>query len=116
MIGLNGRASRLWIKWFTAASSGGAFFHMLLLRLVQFFQGLFLRLKLPSEKWRASFKVHGILHPFTRGIGSPRTLQGLRALLQLAWTHFGRLISAIENLLGRSVGYGAVIDRATAAA
>jgi len=50
------------------------------------------------------------------GIGSPRTLQGLRALLQLAWTHFGRLISAIENLLGRSVGYGAVTGRSTAAA
>ena len=50
------------------------------------------------------------------GIGSSRTLQGLRALLQFAWTHFGRLISAIENLLGRSVGYNAVTGRSTAAA
>ena len=50
------------------------------------------------------------------GIGSSRTLQGLRALLQFAWTHFGRLISAIENLLDRSVGYNAVSGRSTAAA
>ena len=39
------------------------------------------------------------------GIGSPRTLQGLRALLQLAWIHFGRLMSALEHLLGREVGW-----------
>ena len=39
------------------------------------------------------------------GIGSPRTLQGLRALLQLAWIDFGRLISALEHLLGRGVGW-----------
>jgi hypothetical protein len=39
------------------------------------------------------------------GIGSPRALQGLRALLQLAWTPFGRLISTLEHLLGREVGW-----------
>ena len=39
-------------------------------------------------------------------IGSPRALQGLRALLQLAWTHFDRLISALEHLLGRAIGDG----------
>jgi hypothetical protein len=26
------------------------------------------------------------------GIGCPKALQGLRALLQLAWTHFGLLL------------------------
>lgn len=50
------------------------------------------------------------------GIGSPRALQGLRALLHLAWTHFGRLISALENLLDRSVAYGAATVRPTLAA
>jgi len=50
------------------------------------------------------------------GIGSPRALQGLRALLQLAWTHFGRLISALENLLDCSVAYGAATVRPTLAA
>jgi hypothetical protein len=39
------------------------------------------------------------------GIGSPRTLQGLRALLQLAWIDCGRLITALEHLLGRGVGW-----------
>jgi hypothetical protein len=41
------------------------------------------------------------------GIGAPRSLQGLRALLQLAWTHFDRLISALEQLVMALVGYGA---------
>ena len=50
------------------------------------------------------------------GIGSPRALQGLRALLQLAWTHFGRLISALKNLLDRSVAYGAATIPPTLAA
>jgi IS5 family transposase len=50
------------------------------------------------------------------GIGSPRALQGLCALLQPAWTHFGRLISALENLLDRSVAYGAATVRSTLAA
>jgi len=40
------------------------------------------------------------------GIGSPSALQGLRALLQLAWTHFGRPISALEHLVGRAIGDG----------
>ena len=40
------------------------------------------------------------------GIGGPKTLQGLRALLQTAWTHFDRLISALESLLTTLVGYG----------
>ena len=41
------------------------------------------------------------------GIGGPRSLQGLRALLQAAWTHFDRLISALERLMAALVGYAA---------
>jgi transposase len=41
------------------------------------------------------------------GIGGPRSLQDLRALLQTAWTHFGRLISALERLVTALPGYGA---------
>ena len=41
------------------------------------------------------------------GIGSPRALQGLRALLQLAWTHLGRLVSALERLVMALARYGA---------
>ncbi|MFM7292936.1 MAG: hypothetical protein ACKO6B_17135, partial [Planctomycetia bacterium] len=40
------------------------------------------------------------------GIGGPRSLQGLRALLQLAWTHFDRLISALERMVMALAGYG----------
>jgi len=40
------------------------------------------------------------------GIGSPKALQGLRALVQLAWSHFEQLISALESLLTAPVGYG----------
>ncbi len=46
------------------------------------------------------------------GIGCPKALQGLRALLQLAWTHFGRVISALKDILmrlGRAPRWG---DRA----
>ena len=50
------------------------------------------------------------------GIGSPRALQGLRAILHLAWTHFGQLVSALENLLDRSVAYGATTGRPILAA
>jgi hypothetical protein len=39
------------------------------------------------------------------GIGGPRSLQGLRALLQTAWTHFDRLISALERLMTALAGY-----------
>jgi hypothetical protein len=39
------------------------------------------------------------------GIGSPRTFQGLRALLQLAWVDYGRLISVLEHLLVRGIGW-----------
>jgi len=46
------------------------------------------------------------------GIGSPRSRQGLRALLQLTWTHFDRLISAWERLVMVLVGYG--VRRSTA--
>ena len=31
-------------------------------------------------------------------IGGPRSLQGLRALLQTAWIHFERLLSALDRL------------------
>ena len=41
----------------------------------------------------------------TIGIGGPRSLQGLRELLQTAWTHFGRLISALERLVTALAGY-----------
>ena len=41
------------------------------------------------------------------GIGGPRSLQDLRALLQTAWTHFGRLISALERLVTALPGHGA---------
>jgi len=41
------------------------------------------------------------------GIGSPRSLQGLRALLQTTWTHFERLIWALGRLVAALVGYGA---------
>jgi len=41
------------------------------------------------------------------GIGSPRALQGLRALLQLAWTHLGQLVSALERLVMALARYGA---------
>jgi len=33
------------------------------------------------------------------GIGGPRSLQGLRKLLQTAWTHFDRLLSAMDRLV-----------------
>ena len=33
------------------------------------------------------------------GIGGPRSLQGLRKLLQTAWTHFDRLLSALDRLV-----------------
>lgn len=39
------------------------------------------------------------------GIGGPRTLQGFRALLQLAWNHFDRFISAWERLVAALTGY-----------
>ena len=32
------------------------------------------------------------------GIGGPKALQGLRALVQLAWSHFDKLISSLESL------------------
>lgn len=47
------------------------------------------------------------------GIGGPRSLQGLRALLQTAWTHFDRLISALERLVTALAGYGAHRSTAT---
>ena len=37
------------------------------------------------------------------GIGGPRSLQGLRALLQTAWTHFDRLISELDRLVAALV-------------
>ena len=39
------------------------------------------------------------------GIGGPRSLQGLRALLHTTWTHFDRLISALERLMAALAGY-----------
>jgi hypothetical protein len=40
------------------------------------------------------------------GIGGPRSLQGLRALLQTTWTQLDRLISALEQLMVAVAGYG----------
>jgi transposase len=39
------------------------------------------------------------------GIGDPRSLQGFRAFLQTAWTHFDRLESALERLVTALAGY-----------
>jgi IS5 family transposase len=50
------------------------------------------------------------------GIGCPRALQGLLALLQLAWIHFGRAMSTLQGLLARPVAYGAHASRSTVAA
>ena len=47
------------------------------------------------------------------GIGGPRSLQGLLALLQLAWTRFDRLISAWERLVMPLARYGAHSSTAT---
>jgi len=33
------------------------------------------------------------------GIGGPRSPQGLRKLLQTAWTHFDRLLSVLDRLV-----------------
>lgn len=41
------------------------------------------------------------------GIGSPRALRGLRALLQLTWTAVTRLVSALGRLLAVLVGHDA---------
>lgn len=46
------------------------------------------------------------------GIGSPRALQGLRALLQTTWTDFERLIWALRRLVASLIGYGAERSRA----
>ena len=40
-------------------------------------------------------------------IGSPRSLQGLRSLLQTAWMHLERLMSALNGMVTALVGYGA---------
>jgi hypothetical protein len=37
------------------------------------------------------------------GVGGPRSLQGLRALLQTAWIHFERLLSALDCLVAALV-------------
>jgi transposase len=50
------------------------------------------------------------------GSGSPSALQALRALVQLACNQFGRLISAMETLLGRPIQYGVAGSRWTMAA
>jgi hypothetical protein len=50
------------------------------------------------------------------GIGSPGALEGLRALLQPDWNHFRRLVSVLENLLGRAVQSGNPASRSTVAA
>ena len=40
------------------------------------------------------------------GIGGPRSLQGLRALLQTAWNHLERLVEVFNRLLTAPVRYG----------
>jgi len=40
------------------------------------------------------------------GIGGPRGLQGIRALLQTAWNHLERLMEVFNRLLTAPVGYG----------
>ena len=39
------------------------------------------------------------------GIGGPRSLQGLRALLQTAWIHFEWLLSALDCLVTALVAH-----------
>lgn len=46
------------------------------------------------------------------GIGGPRSLQGLRAMLQTAWTHFDRLLSALDRLVAALVAPMAQWSRA----
>ena len=46
------------------------------------------------------------------GIGGPRILQGLRALLQTAWIHFERLLSALDRLVAALVAPMATWSRA----
>ena len=46
------------------------------------------------------------------GIGGPRSLQGLRALLQTAWTHFEWLLSALDRLVAALVAHMAPWSRA----
>jgi len=50
------------------------------------------------------------------GIGGPKALQGLRALLQFAWTHFSRVISALKDILMRSAALRAGVTRPSTAA
>jgi hypothetical protein len=46
------------------------------------------------------------------GIGGPRSMQGLRALLQTAWTHFERLLSALDRVVAALVAPMAPLSRA----
>ena len=46
------------------------------------------------------------------GIGGPRSMQGLRALLQTAWIHFERLLSALDRLVAALVAPMAPWSRA----
>jgi hypothetical protein len=46
------------------------------------------------------------------GIDGPRSLQGLRGLLQTAWTHFDGLLSALDRLVAALVGHMAQGSRA----
>ena len=46
------------------------------------------------------------------GIGGPRSMQGLRALLQTAWIHFERLLSALDRLVAALVALMAPWSRA----
>jgi len=46
------------------------------------------------------------------GIGGPRSLQGLRALLQTAWIHFERFLSALDRLVAALVAPMAPWSRA----
>ncbi len=41
--------------------------------------------------------------PSAIGIGGPSNLEGLRALMQTAWTHLDRLISAVDRLMAAMV-------------
>jgi hypothetical protein len=50
------------------------------------------------------------------GIGCPKALQGLRALLQPAWIHFGRVISARNAILMRSAAFHVGVPWSSSAA
>ena len=61
---------------------------------------------------RASEASAVAMIPMIFGICGPRSMQGLRALLQTAWTHFERLLSALDRVVAALVAPMAPLSRA----